>query len=310
MVMFPELPLPSSIRAGYSYQFTAKHLQTEADIDALIEVLYNHPERPAYYFESAGESSFQLHRRRDHGSSAPLSPILMDETEFYWYRHPTSGFVRIQPPPGGVYRWDWEKEVVEKGPMFTRHTLVLAAHARRHLEIVQRIQMEKALREPEPDPLTQLRTRLALDNDLAVQLKAVTPETPITVLFSDVDSFKLINDTFFHDGGDAVLRAVASCYRALCQHRGTAYRYAGDEFVVVLPNTGLDEARLFAERLRAAVEALQVQAINRPVTVSVGVAVETSADVEPAVLLKRADVAMYRSKHGGKNRLTIESDPE
>lgn len=155
------------------------------------------------------------------------------------------------------------------------------------------------------DGLTSLRQRAELEDDLTAQIAHATPDAPLAVLFSDIDHFKDINDTHGHDVGDAALRGVAACFRVLCDRRGATYRYGGEEFVVVLPATMSAEAMLFAERLRGAVEKLAIPEIGRPVTVSIGIAITESSDVTAAALLKDADAAMYRSKDGGRNRVTL-----
>lgn len=128
---------------------------------------------------------------------------------------------------------------------------------------------------------------------------------PFAVVFVDVDQFKSINDRFGHGGGDIVLAAVARTLRAPLRAGDMVARIGGEEFAVLLPRTELTAAVAIAERLRAAVEALEVVVGGEPlaVTVSVGVAVSgRSGDTVDAVL-RNADAAMYRAKAAGRNRV-------
>ena len=128
------------------------------------------------------------------------------------------------------------------------------------------------------------------------------------MLLIDVDHFKCVNDEFGHQVGDEVLREVGRLLRGHAQ-RGAdlAARYGGEEFVLVLPNTAADSALAQAERLREAVEQLDLSALlpnPRRLTISIGVAsaVPTS-ETASASLLQRADQALYQAKQNGRNRV-------
>jgi diguanylate cyclase (GGDEF)-like protein len=129
---------------------------------------------------------------------------------------------------------------------------------------------------------------------------------PVSILALDVDHFKRINDTFGHDVGDTVLRRVAQACRGALRHDDSIGRTGGEEFVVVLPHADAERALEVAERLRAAVEALDWADVDPAlrVTVSVGVAQRAGAD-DFAALSKRADDSLYRAKHAGRNRVHL-----
>jgi diguanylate cyclase (GGDEF)-like protein len=155
------------------------------------------------------------------------------------------------------------------------------------------------------DALTGLPNRRAV-LDLLSQFwsAAIRSERPLTVLMVDVDHFKKINDEHGHAAGDAVLRRLAKLLRFRVRHQDSVGRYGGEEFLVLLPDTGRDGALALAETLRAKIASVPVRAKGKdlPVTVSVGLCslYPTDADTIPD-LLHQADQALYRAKAGGRN---------
>jgi diguanylate cyclase (GGDEF)-like protein len=123
-------------------------------------------------------------------------------------------------------------------------------------------------------------------------------------LFIDIDHFKCINDHHGHEVGDRVLCAVADLLRANVGPNDMAARFGGEEFVVLLPNTTSDGAQELGEALRRIVSSHAVQirgGIELSVTLSIGIAM--AGDREGIVaLVSRADAAMYRAKHNGRDR--------
>lgn len=159
------------------------------------------------------------------------------------------------------------------------------------------------------DALTGIANRRHFDGVLETEWRrGMRGELPLSVLLIDVDHFKRVNDEFGHQVGDEVLREVGRLLRGHAQ-RGAdlAARYGGEEFVLVLPNTAADSALAQAERLREAVEQLDLSALlpnPRRLTISIGVAsaVPTS-ETASASLLQRADQALYQAKQNGRNRV-------
>lgn len=161
------------------------------------------------------------------------------------------------------------------------------------------------------DPLTNLGNRLRMREDLEV-LRTRTDrygQTYCAVLL-DVDHFKLYNDNYGHPAGDEVLRRVAGAIESHCRGGDTAYRYGGEEFLIILPEQGLKSGAAIADRLRRTIESLQIphEAKDPPgfITVSLGVSVlEPGADKSPETLLKEADRALYEAKESGRNRVSV-----
>jgi len=128
---------------------------------------------------------------------------------------------------------------------------------------------------------------------------------PLSLLLLDIDHFKRVNDTHGHAEGDRVLCEVADCMRAAIRVSDSLTRWGGEEFIVLMPDTGLSSAVILAERIREGIEGHAFEGIG-PVTASVGVAEFLPNDSRDA-WLERADLAMYRAKHQGRNR--VEADP-
>lgn len=133
-----------------------------------------------------------------------------------------------------------------------------------------------------------------------------------SLVIFDIDHFKAVNDTYGHQTGDEVIREVARVTRELARETDFAGRYGGEEFVVLLPDTGIEGAAQFAERLRQAVARIRVdyQGELLNFTISLGVACIDSGMTEHGALVEHADRALYQSKEQGRNRTTIYSTEE
>jgi two-component system chemotaxis response regulator CheY len=158
------------------------------------------------------------------------------------------------------------------------------------------------------DPLTSLGNRLRLREDLQVlQSRTERYGHSYAVALCDVDFFKAYNDRYGHLAGDDVLRRVAAAISSGLRGGDAAYRYGGEEFLIVLPEQDAEDADATADRLRRAVEDLGIpHADGTPrgvVTISAGVAMSPEAEDADA-LLKAADTALYAAKEAGRNRVS------
>ncbi|MDP9463814.1 MAG: GGDEF domain-containing protein [Actinomycetota bacterium] len=154
------------------------------------------------------------------------------------------------------------------------------------------------------DDLTGLGNRRRLDRDLAIE--AANGDMPVAVIMVDIDHFKRINDEHGHDAGDQVLRQVADVMRGEVRPGDVVYRYGGEEFCVLLAQTTTTEAGQVAERIRFAVSRMAL-AVEEPLTVSIGVALGKGEHVSQT--MTRADEALFKSKGGGRDRVTLAAQP-
>lgn len=134
---------------------------------------------------------------------------------------------------------------------------------------------------------------------------------PLSLIMLDVDHFKQWNDTYGHQVGDTLLRDVARVLRDTTRDGDLIGRYGGDEFLILLPGQGLEQAQAFAERLRSRVEGLSKVmtgvCYDLPLSISMGVAAISSYPADSGSILFRADHALYRAKEGGRNRVHAEA---
>jgi diguanylate cyclase (GGDEF)-like protein len=161
------------------------------------------------------------------------------------------------------------------------------------------------------DPLTGLRNRRALDDDLpGIEARARRHEQPYAVALCDVDRFKAYNDQMGHLAGDTALRLVTDIVARELRGEDVAYRFGGEELLLVLAMAETDAATAAAERVRNAVETAAIPhpgGIGGRLTVSVGVASGTD---DSSTLLARADAALYAAKAGGRNRVVCSSSDD
>lgn len=157
------------------------------------------------------------------------------------------------------------------------------------------------------DPLTGLQNRISLDSELErhVQL-AHRHAAPLSMVVLDMDHFKSINDTHGHAFGDQVLRELAEQTSRCLRSSDRVFRYGGEEFVLLLPNTDIEGARQLAERIRATLAAHSVTQGDKQVDVTISLGVANLRDRELGdQLFERADCALYEAKAAGRNRVSV-----
>lgn len=176
----------------------------------------------------------------------------------------------------------------------------------------QKQQNECYRREAHTDVLTGLANRRAFDIELSRRIsQRQRQSTKLCLLTMDVDHFKIVNDTYGHHAGDAILKGIAEILASQIRLMDVAARIGGDEFVVSLPGSDLAEASLMAERVRTAIgdHPFCFSGVEHRVTVSIGLA-EAWADDDAMSLFKRSDSALYAAKENGRNISFRQGNPE
>jgi diguanylate cyclase (GGDEF)-like protein len=173
------------------------------------------------------------------------------------------------------------------------------ANARLHREIEQMATT---------DGLTGLLNHRVFQERLSAELKRQNRISgPLSLILTDIDHFKKVNDTYGHPAGDLVLKGVSKVIRGTLRDIDIPARYGGEEFAVVLPGTDSAGAKHIAERLRKAVMDKTFSSDGRSfgVTISLGIATSPSDAKAKEALLEKADRALYEAKHGGRNRSVV-----
>ncbi|AVO60437.1 GGDEF domain-containing protein [Pseudomonas chlororaphis] len=157
------------------------------------------------------------------------------------------------------------------------------------------------------DPLTDTGNRIAMDQTLQREIEMARRHLhPLSLLMLDIDHFKRINDSHGHSAGDEVLKAVAAAIKAQLRNVDMVFRFGGEEFLILLSNTGRDAAAMVGERLRQAAQAKDYWADGTLIELTVSLGCSTLLPGESAEsLLRRADSALYVAKREGRNRLAM-----
>lgn len=239
-----------------------------------------------------------------------IQDVLHHRREAFYLEYPCDGEGEERWFTIRVTRFNWD------GP-----TRVVVAHEditdRKWYELMLAHVNQELQVEARHDPLTGLANRLQMEEDLEMMYGRVKRYGhAFCIAFLDIDNFKLYNDTYGHQPGDDVLHSVAQTIAHQSRIGDRAYRYGGEEFLVVLPEQTLESAALTINRMRAAVEALEIPHESKEppgiVTVSAGI-----AEIRPGMkktlemLLKEADDALYVAKDAGRNLVhvsTVDSD--
>jgi len=162
------------------------------------------------------------------------------------------------------------------------------------------------------DPLTGLFNRRYLEDALEQSIhQARRQQQPLGIVMVDIDYFKRFNDTFGHEAGDLVLRALGQFLQTNIRRSDVACRYGGEELLVILPDASLEHSRERAEQLRKGAKCLDVFYEDQPlkITISLGVACFPNHGQTREELIRAADSALYRAKATGRDCTIVHSDP-
>ncbi len=160
------------------------------------------------------------------------------------------------------------------------------------------------------DLITDLIRRKSFDSLLNKEFQLASKDYPLALVMIDIDRFKGINDTYGHQQGDSVLKEVGKIIRNICNNKGHAARYGGEELVLILPNFSFEEAKAVAERVRSSINNYQFQRIDNDeficCTVSAGVSVYPDAGAQTEEeLVGQSDEALYKAKGNGRNQVCL-----
>jgi two-component system cell cycle response regulator len=172
-------------------------------------------------------------------------------------------------------------------------------------EIFQKQMYESALRDGLTKAFNKKYFTDRLESEYTFSIRHVAP---LALVLFDIDHFKKVNDTYGHQAGDHVLSEISLLLSSALRAEDVFARYGGEEFAVICRGSDAAQALVVGERMRKAVEAYKFvyEGMNIPVTISVGVAVLPDEAVKDAAgLVSHADQALYKSKNGGRNRVTL-----
>jgi two-component system, cell cycle response regulator len=203
-----------------------------------------------------------------------------------------------------------EYDIAELGRLNDAILELNREHARMQLELAQ---MNLRLRQREveiravslTDQLTGVGNRRRLDQAIILEISgAERTRKPLCGFMGDLDHFKRVNDTYGHEAGDKVLTAFGELLRRNTRPMDVVGRFGGEEFLVLMPHTDLEDAVSTAERLREALASVRIEPLSDPITVSVGVA-KLAPGESGETFLGRVDSALYEAKHMGRNQVIV-----
>lgn len=165
------------------------------------------------------------------------------------------------------------------------------------------------------DSKTRLLNAATWEREAGAEVtRATRTSTPLAVALIDIDNFKSVNDTYGHLAGDRALRAISSTIKIFLREYDLVGRFGGEEFSLLLPQTGVQDARRVAERIRAHIAETPIEVADKAgsetisLTVSIGVAALSTTGSQLTELLATADAALYRAKHSGRNQVWVTTD--
>lgn len=173
--------------------------------------------------------------------------------------------------------------------------------------------LENARIESRTDPLTNIGNRKAFDEKISDYTdKNNSDYGNFCLIISDIDFFKKFNDNYGHQTGDEVLKVVAHVLKTVTENYGTAYRYGGEEFVILVPHSKLVDAGKLADDVRQSISKRSIKNKNTgqdfgKITMSFGIAEYSNNEIQEAII-QRADAALYLAKDNGRNRVQLETD--
>ena len=287
--------LAANLKKIVQYDVACLFLKNENNVR-----VYTGRQRSAGFLDRISSETLQTGRDLLEKGDPPSGPIVLKEGSEMWVP------LQVATEKIGILRLiRFSKEAFDdyQSSVLAMISTALSL-AIRNAEIHQEVQ-ELASK----DELTSLLNRRAFLNVVEREFRrAARYETSLTLILIDIDHFKKINDGHGHLVGDQVIRETAQIIRQSVRDVDTVARYGGDELVVVLPKTNLQEALIAAQRIRKRIRASLFKADNRPIqiTISMGIAQSPASLIKtPDDLFRSADQALYAAKRKGRNRIEI-----
>ncbi|WP_263354516.1 histidine kinase N-terminal 7TM domain-containing diguanylate cyclase [Acidicapsa acidisoli] len=257
-------------------------------------------------FNPAAHAMFPILNKRNLGTD--VVSMLSDTSTFVEAVRSTEDEVEITMEGSDPLSYE-----VRKWPLFTASSNSasrLIGRAVIFADVTAQVRLREELRgRAETDPLTGVANRRRFYQALEIEcLRFTRNQLPLSVLMIDLDFFKDVNDEYGHPVGDAVLRIVAQLLLLSLRKTDLLARYGGEEFSVLLPETRMEGAQVIAERIRQTVceQPVLADGCHVHVSVSVGIAShDNDGEAAPEILLKKADLALYRAKALGRNRVEV-----
>jgi diguanylate cyclase (GGDEF)-like protein len=264
---------------------------------------------------SPNQYMFDYNYMNQHGigrSSLPKDSLVINTPPAPYERYKTLiiGITILSVCSALIFSWKYKRQ-----QNILIRTQTLASQLKEKVK-ERTLELERANKElmrlSNMDGLTQIYNRRYFDNTLHKEINRLQrTSSPISVLMCDIDFFKKYNDTFGHLAGDDCIRSVANTIQKQCRRiSDIVARYGGEEFGVILPNTSSKEALSIAESIRRGVEQKKIphstSTVKEIVTLSIGVtSLIPVLHTTPSSVIALADKALYESKHGGRNRVTL-----
>ena len=244
------------------------------------------------------------------GEPLPVAELLTQANEALddipWFEANSTGGHRISVTTGlptAVYR------KLNAGILPSKGTSTDLTESMGSLTSLGKVDKLLAEQMAQSDPLTGLHNRRGFTEQAAtIWSTAVRNRRPLSLIMLDLDHFKDINDRFGHDAGDLALEQTARLLERTCRSGDVLARWGGEEFLLLLPETGLAEARALAERLRLEVQELALAARDHTIVLSASFGViERSTQDQLEQLINQTDRLLYRAKHAGRNQVFAEA---
>ena len=297
-------------------EIAREHNNRVAEINALIQLAALEPEHEITHLERALEISQEIstpqHSAKIHGivcekyrqsgrHSLALEHLgAQRQIEQHLQRSETEHRIRNLSIQFEISQAERETQLERQ----RNQALEIANLENTRLLETSRLQTQQLVRLASEDALTGLANRRTLEHLLPREIERARRHThPISVAFADIDHFKLVNDRFGHAIGDLVLKRIAQIFLEQCRTMDVIARFGGEEFVLVLPETSLEEAVVVCERIRTQVQTHDWSSMRAGLEITMSFGMNADKSLDANGMLDAADTQLYSAKQRGRNRV-------